>query len=231
MKTGKNIFLVMLLLFFAGTSLLFAQERRFSEIKFNGLKNITKYEIVNEAGIRVTSEEILANTDIIKKVLSDNPLVASFFIESSGSQLIITVEERIISACVAVTVQNATVPILVSDDFTVLSVTKTADIAGPLFVVESGEIVGNEMSGRFRDVYRLIKQAGSAYPLLYGEIEEVTLVDGGQIEISFKSRPARCRMQPVFRNLKRLNYVLGYMDASGIYTDFFEIDGDSVVIR
>ena len=216
---------------FCGFTGLFAEDRQFSSVNFNGIKNISKYEIVKAAGIRVTSEEIFVNTDKLRKALAENTLIESFSIDAGSSRLSITVVEKNVSACIAVKVKDTVIPVLVGDDFAVIAVAKAADVPGPLFVVNNSEIIGNSMSVKYQDMYKLMKQLSFKYPTLYKEIEEVALLSDGSIEIGLKVRPVRCRMQGNFQNLRRLNYILGYMDAAGVYPDFLEINGDSVVIR
>jgi phosphohistidine swiveling domain-containing protein len=219
-------------------SYAFAAEKSFTAVRFQGLKNVSKFDIIRDAGIKVSGEEIFADVDILKKSLERNALIESFSLDSEDGTLAVIVKEKAVTARAAAITANGTVPLILGEEFAVLAVSKTAVLVGPLFIVPGSEVTGNSMSPYFRRIYNLIKRTETEYPALYRELDEVKMrgerADSAEpdfLEIRLKGRPVLCRMTAEFQNLKRLNYIIGYMDASGRYPELLEIDGDSVVIR
>jgi hypothetical protein len=208
-----------------------AAEKSFTAVRFQGLENVSKFDIIRDAGIRVSGEEIFADVDILKKSLERNALIESFSLDSADGTLAVIVKEKAVTARAAAVTANGTVPLILGEEFAVLAVSKTAALNGPLILILGSEVTGNSMSPYFRRIYNLIKRTGTEYPALYRELDEVALLKPEFLEIRLKGRPVLCRMAAEFKNLKRLNYIIGYMDASRRYPELLEIDGDSVVIR
>ena len=208
----------------------FAGESVFRAVRLSGLKNISRYDILKNAGIRVSGEEIICDVDILKESLARNNMIESFLIEFEAGGVAVSVKEKPVIAAVAVVTPAKTVPLVLGENFTVLGLSKNC-AQSPLFIVANREVTGNTMSAYFRKVYGFIKETEAVYQSLYNEIEEVSLLKPDFLEIRLKGRPVLCRMRAEFQNLRRLNYVVGYMDASGRYPEVLDIDGDSVVIR
>lgn len=221
--------LVLFLVFLSGT--LFGEELILSGMTFTGLKNISGHSLVKQSGIRQNGKEIRADLDKLREVLGKEPLVESFSISLEGSVLTVNVKEKKVVACVAVTAGRSTVPVMIGDDFTILSVSGFGEIRGPLFVTGMEQVKDNRMSGEFAAVFAAVKSVERDYPALYREMEEVRFRNGKLLEIKLKKRPVNCFLVPLPANFKRLNYAVGYMDASGHYPDVLKIDGDTVVIR
>jgi hypothetical protein len=208
----------------------FAGESRFKSIKLSGLKIVSRNDILKNAGIGVSGEEIICDVDILKESLVKNNMLESFVIEFSNGSIEVSVKEKPALAAVAVVTPLKTVPLILGEDFTVLALSKNCD-RRPLFIVSGREVEGNAMSAYFQKVYGIIKKTEEAYRALYDEIEEVSLLKPDFLEIRLKARPVICLLRAEFINMKRLNYVVGYMDASRRYPEVLYIDGDSVVIR
>ena len=208
----------------------FAGESRFKAVKLSGLKNISRYDILKNAAIRVSGEEIICDVDILKESLVRNNMIESFLIEFEGGSIAVSIKEKPIMAAVAVVTPAKTVPLVLGENFTVLGLSKNCT-QSPLFIVANREVTGNTMSAYFKKVYGLIKETETVYQQLYNEIEEVSLLKPDFLEIRLKGRPVLCRMKAEFQNLRRLNYIVGYMDASKHYPEVLDIDSDSVVIR
>ncbi|MCL1911298.1 MAG: hypothetical protein FWG13_03740 [Leptospirales bacterium] len=208
----------------------FAGENVFKAMKLSGLKNISRHDILKNAGIRVSGEEIICDVDILKESLAKNNMIESFLIEFDGKSVLVSVKEKPVIAAVAVVTPLKTVPLILGENFTVLGLSKNC-AQSPLFIVTNREVTGNTMSAYFQKVYGLIKETETAYQSLYNEIEEVSLLKPDFLEIRLKGRPVLCRMKAEFQNLRRLNYIVGYMDASRRYPEVLDIDSDSAVIR
>ena len=208
----------------------FAAESVFKAVKLSGLKNISRYDILKNAGIRASGEEIVCDVDILKESLARNNMIESFLIEFTGGGISVSVREKPVIAAVAVVTPARTVPLVLGENFTVLGLSKNCAQL-PLFIVANHDVTGNTMSAYFQKIYALIKETEVSYKALYNEIEEVSLLKPDFLEIRLKGRPVLCRMKPDFQNLRRLNYIVGYMDASRRYPEVLDIDSDSVVIR
>ena len=208
----------------------FAGESRFKALKLSGLENVSKYDIVKNAAIRISGEEIICNVDILRESLAKNNMIESFLIRFEGGNIAVSIKEKPVMAAVAVVTPTKTVPLVVGENFTVLGLSKNSAQL-PLFIVANREVTGNTMSEYFQKIYGLIKKTEMNYQSLYNEIEEVSLLKPDFLEIRLKGRRTLCRMRAGFQNLRRLNYIVGYMDASGYYPEVIDIDSDSVVIR
>jgi hypothetical protein len=210
---------------------LYADTRMVPAVRFNGLKHVSRYEIARDAGIRVTKDGIVVDTGELEKALRENSMIQGFSLEMDGAALVVTVREREPAVALAVISGDSAIPALLDSDLTVIAASRTASLSGPVFVVEKEEIRGNSLSRRFHGVYGLIKSSAAFCPDLYRELEEVSLLADGRIELKLKGRPVRCRMKPSAANMKRLDYTIGYMDRTGKFPELVEIDSDSVVVR
>jgi len=208
----------------------FAGENVFKAVKLSGLKNISRYDILKNAGIRTSGEEIICDVGMLKESLAGNNMIESFLIEFGEDGVAVSIKEKPVIAAVAVVTPLKTVPLALGENFTVLGLLKNC-AQSPLFIVTNREVTGNTMSEYFKRVYGFMKKTEMAYRSLYNEIEEVSLLKPDFLEIRLKKRPMLCRMKAEFQNLRRLNYILGYMDAHGRYPEVIDIDSDSVVVK
>lgn len=223
---GFAVFLAFLL---SGV-LAYGREERLSSVRFIGLKNLSKNEIIKEAELKVTDEEILADVDKLRETIKKHPLVKDVSLAVNGSVLTVTVEEKEVIGA-AVIAGNSLVPAVIGEDFSVLSLGRVCKPSGPVFIADRKEITENRISRGFANICMLIKKVKGMHPALYSEMEEVRILDAALLEIRLKHRPVICRMKADIRNLRILNYIVGYMDAAKHYPAALYIDGDSVVIR
>lgn len=207
------------------------KEAKFTSLRFLGLNNVSKYEIIKDADVKVTNEEILADVDILKRSIARHPLVQDATVASEGNVLTVTVTEKPVLAFAAIIAGNFLMPAIIGEDFFILSMSQHAACMQPIFVADRKEVIGDRISSRFADICLLIKNARIKYPALVKEIEEVRLLDGNEIEIRLRKRPLACRMRGNADNIGTLNYVVGYLDGIKHYPLFLYIDGDLVVMR
>ncbi len=227
---GKTAAAVILFLICAAGT-VYGEELILSGMKFTGLKNISGHSLVKQAGIKQNGKEIRADLGKLREVLGHEPLVESFTVSLEGSVMTVNVKEKNVAACVAVTAGKSTVPVMIGDDFTVLSLSRWREVSGPLFIAGMEHVKDNRMSDEFSAAFAAVKDLERSCPALYREIEEVRFRSVRLLEIKLKKRPVNCLVVPGAANFKRLNYAVGYMDASGYYPDVLKIDGDTVVIR
>jgi hypothetical protein len=210
---------------------LYADTRKVQVVRFDGLKHVSRYEIARDARIGVANDGITVDTGELEKALRENRMIQDFSVEMDGQALVVTVREREPAIALAVISGENVIPALLDSDLRVIAASRTASLSGPLFLVGKDEVRGNSMSRRFHGVYGLIKSCAALVPDLYRELEEVSLLADGHIELKLKGRPVRCRMKPATVNMKRLDYTIGYMDRTGKFPELVEIDSDSVVVR
>ncbi|MCU0821053.1 MAG: hypothetical protein MUC95_01080 [Spirochaetes bacterium] len=206
--------------------------KKFKSVEFKDLYYLSKYEIIDRAGIRIDGSDIIVDMDLLRKALIEQPMVNTFKLSEQGGRLSISVHEN--EPVFLCGFRNGDDLFLFEADanFRILSTGQIHAVNMPLVIIDRADVQRNNLSDNVKNFLGMIRSfsKGRLSGLLQ-EIDEIDLTDLQRAEIRLKGRKTLFAMAPFFENFVRLNGSAGYFDRIRYYPVEFEITSALGVIK
>ncbi|PKL37598.1 MAG: hypothetical protein CVV44_14720 [Spirochaetae bacterium HGW-Spirochaetae-1] len=206
-------------------------ERLFRSIEFQGLVYMSKYDIIKKVRAATTGKGILVDMDSLKSILGGLPMIEDYTISTKGDRLIVRVKEKIPSFPVAVTDGATTLLLEFDENYSLISKGKIYSEDSPLTLIGREDIRSGVLSERVRRLHELCAWTKGAFPSLYRELSELSPGPSDLIRVKLKGRRTEMNMKAGKGNIRRLNYITGYLDRIKYYPEKLDINGNMIVIR
>ena len=206
--------------------------KKFKVIEFKDFNYLSKNEIVDKAGIKIDSSEIIVDIDLLRKALIEQPLVKTFKIVEKGGRLSVIIREN--EPVFLCGLKNGDELSLFETDgnFKIISKGRVHAFNMPLVIINKDDISGNNLSGRIKNFLYLIRGfANGKLSGLLREIDEIDLTDAQSAAIHLKGRRTLFIMMPDKDNFLRLNDSAGYFDRIMYYPRVFKITSALGIIK
>ncbi|MCP4129393.1 MAG: hypothetical protein GY754_00115 [bacterium] len=265
-KKMKRVFLYIgvVVLFCAsiGTGVWGKNVKKVQALEFRGLESLSKKEVLNGVAIEGRKDGILIDLDSLERALGDNSQVERYTISEKGNRVILSIVEKKPALFMALITgkdrKYETILVELNSRFEIISenIIRTGTL--PLILIEEGDLVTNDDSGkssfvgrkvsqRVKDCIGLLRQLKKKDLILYKEIAEVYLQKNRQVKVVLRGRKTEFYLKlneksrkDIIRNslnrqlttgMVRLKYITGYLDRLKFYPPSVIIYDDMAVIK
>jgi len=217
----KFFFLFVLSLFFVRN--LYAEDL-VKAIKFEGLNNLTKYEIVKDVKISSTSDGILIDTDSLKNRLSKLLFIKNFTVIIRDKVMIISIIEKEPLLLLYVRGKKKSLFLEVDKNNEIISKNKIHKSKLPIIVISKKQLKGEMIDFNVVDTIDFLKFIKQNYLNLYNEIEEIDCSNLIKIKLKLKNRNTNFFIKLNEKTIIKIIYLTGYFDRLGLYPDNVSVD-------
>lgn len=205
--------------------------KEFGAVLFKGLKNLSKYEIVEGVPLKRKEGAILIDTKSLKSRLSAMSLIEEFSLSSKGGKLLVEIREKIPFYSLAVKNGRETVFLEVDRGCKIIARNRLLGGSRPLIFCERKDLEGGKFSSRVTGLMDNLAYLHEKQKKLFREIESLSFFSGGKITVRLRGRGTRFFMEPRIVNFRRLEVVGGYCDRGKKYPKEIIIESSRVVVR
>ncbi len=226
---------VIIMIFILGHSaigLASSDIKKFKMIEFKDIYYLSKYEIIDRAGIRSDGSDIIVDMDLLRKALIEQSLVNTFKIVDEGARLSVIIQEKKPVYLFGFRSGDDLQLFETDGNFGILSAGRIHAVNMPLVIINRDDIKRSSLSEGIRNLMTMIGnfKKGRLSGLLE-EISEIDLTDPQTAEIRLKGRKTLFVMTPDFGNFLRLNDSVGYFDRIRYYPEEFKITSALGIIK
>lgn len=205
--------------------------RRVKGIEFNGLKYLSRYEILGHAAYRVDGDSIVIDVASLRYGLDRMPMVRRYALEEKDGRLAVVVEENEPAHLVLFDGNGRLVPVEFDAGMRVLSTGMIHAAERPVVVAASRDLAEGGPSGRLRGALAVLSELEAKGLPVMREIEEVDMTAYPRMRVKLKGRPTVFTLEMDRANFRALNMLVGYLDASARYPARSEVRAQAAVLK
>ncbi len=230
MKKGALMTVVFLLMVISSREIR-GEMKQFRGIAFRGLKNLSKYELIQGIPVKSVKGTIYLDVTALEKRLSSMALISSFRITKDKGTLVVEVAET--EALLPLAVENGaeTVFLEIDENFKILARNRFLGGRRPVIYCNRRDVEGEDYSARLQKLLRYMLIIRNNRKILFREISSLSFHREGKIVVKLRERNTRFVLTVDLTNFRRLEAVAGYCDTEGVYPDKVIITGNKVVLR
>ncbi len=193
----------------------------FQSIEFKNLYYLSKYEIIDLAGIGTEGKNLLVNMSSLEKALNDIHIVKSFKIIESEQRLIIIIVENQPIFLLGIRDGERNAIIELDKEYRVVSVNRAHLLDSPLIIVSQEDIKGSNISSGLKKFLDMIYNLNKSNLPVMKEIIEMDYTEAYKAKALLKGRRTVFILRPDYEGFNKLNYAVGYFDRIKYYPQTF----------
>ncbi len=200
-------------------------------IEFNGLKYLSRYEILRHAVYRVDGDSLVIDVGSLRDGLDRMPMVRRYTLEEKDGRLAVVVEENEPAHLVLFDGDGRLVPVEFDAGMKVLATGTIHAAERPIIVAASRDLVEGGPSARLRGALSVLSELeGKGLPVIR-EIEEVDMTAHPGLRVKLKGRPTVFTLDMDRASFRALNMLVGYLDAARRYPARSEVRANAAVLK
>ncbi len=200
-------------------------------IEFRGVKNVDKYDIIRNAGAKVSEKGIIIDVEYLKEVMNGSIMIENYDVDIENNLMIITVEEKYPLFMVFRVEKNISVPCLVDEKINVLDSGRFFRTDMPIIITEKEFFESDSGSEYVKGLFDNLLQLGRERALFAGELAEIEIIQGRDLRVKLKSRKTDFIIKNDLNGFKKIEKSAAYLDAINSFPESLNLKDKRVLIR
>ncbi|MDA3900524.1 MAG: FtsQ-type POTRA domain-containing protein [Spirochaetes bacterium] len=200
---------------------LYASESRFQRIRFTGLKNVAKHDIIRMANIYSKDGIIFVDKEKLENALEANALIKSHKLIDNRGVLTIVVQESVPEMAVYVVGNESSRFCEIDDSFRIVTVGEIRSGTMPLITIPVESFNGRQVNQKTRVRIERVLEKAKSYAV-WSQIDNIDFSAADYLLVTLKARDTVFTVFGDGAGFKKLNACVGYLDAVKHYP--FSVD-------
>ncbi len=205
--------------------------KKVRSLEFQGLKYLTRYEIIASVEARAENDGIVIDVDGLRDFLRSSAYVKSFTLKEERDRIVITVIENEPAFVLALKKNGTILTVEMDDNLLLIPSKEMHGFDRPVIIVPQEEMGVGGLSRRIKNMLSLLAEAKKSGLPLYREIDEIDMSNGPMASIRLRGRGTRFTVEMDRDHLYALNSIAGYLDAARRYPDQVVYCGKAAVMK